>query len=110
MATGDYSTKFRPDRLRSMIAEGKTARQIMKELGISRYTLKEHLLLLQRRDRHYYEITGLLEEEEAFLRILRRRRGYVCSPATLCLPNFRPADAFEMTEEEDGRTVLTKLN
>ena len=109
MATGDYSTKYNPDLLRKMIAEGKTARQIMKEFGISRFTLKEHLLLLQRKDKKYYEIPGLLEEQEAALRTIRRRRGYVCSPATLCLPNFRPADAFEM-DEEDGRIVLTKLN
>ncbi len=110
MATGDYSTKFNPDRLRNMIGQGKTARQIMKELGISRFTLKEHLLLLQRKDKQYYEIPGLLEEQEAALRTIRRRRGYVCSPATLCLPNFRPTDAFEMSEEEDGRIVMTKLN
>ena len=109
MAKGDYSTKYRPDLLRKLILEGKTARQIMKELGISRFTLKEHLLLLQQRDKKYYEIPGLLEDQEAALRIIRRRRGYVCSPATLCLPNFRPTDAFEMSEE-DGRIVLTKLN
>jgi hypothetical protein len=110
MATGDYSTKFHPDRLRRMIKEGKNARQIMREIGISRFTLKEHLLLLQRRDKTYYEIPGLLEEDDAALRTIRRRRGYVCSPATLCLPNFRPADAFEMKEEDDGRVVLEKLN
>jgi hypothetical protein len=51
-----------------------------------------------------------LEEDDAALRTIRRRRGYVCSPATLCLPNFRPADAFEMKEEDDGRVVLEKLN
>jgi hypothetical protein len=110
MAIGDYSTKYRPDLLRRRIEEGKTARQIMKEFGISRFTLKEHLLLLQQRDRKYYEIPGLLEDQEAALRIIRRRRGTVCSPATLVLPNFRPADAFEMHEDEDGRIVLVKLN
>ncbi len=110
MAKGDYSTNSRPDLLRRMIAEGKTARQIMKELGISRYTLKEHLLLLQMKDKKYYEIPGLLEDQAAALRVIRRRRGYICSPATLCLPNFRPADAFEMKEEDDGRVVLEKIN
>lgn len=110
MAKGDYSTKYRPDLLRRMISEGKTARQIMKEFGISRFTLKEHLLLLQQKDEKYYEIPGLLEDQEAAMRIVRRRKGAVCSPATLCLPDFRPTDAFEMHEEEDGRVVLEKLN
>ncbi|MBS3779366.1 MAG: AbrB/MazE/SpoVT family DNA-binding domain-containing protein [Desulfovermiculus sp.] len=110
MAKGDYSTKYSPDLLRSKIAEGKTAKQIMKEFGISRFTLKEHLLLLQERDKKYYEVPGLLEDQEAALRIVKRRRGTVCSPATLVLPNFRPTDAFEMHEDEDGRIVLVKLN
>ena len=109
MAKGDYSTKYRPDLLRRMISEGKTARHIMKELGISRFTLKEHLLLLQQKDKKYYEIPGLLEDQEAAMRIVRRRKGSICSPATLCLPDFRPTDAFEM-QEEDGRVVLVKLN
>ncbi|MDZ7761462.1 MAG: AbrB/MazE/SpoVT family DNA-binding domain-containing protein [Desulfovermiculus sp.] len=110
MAKGDYSTKYNPELLRKKIAQGKTARQLMKDFGISRFTLKEHLLLLQQKDKRYYEIPGLLEDQEAAMRIVRRRKGTVCSPSTLVLPNFRPADAFEMYEQDDGRVVLEKIN
>ena len=109
MPQGDYSTKYRPDQLRQWIKEGKTSREIMNELSISLYTLKEHLFLLQRQDKKYYEIPGLLEDQEAFLRIIRRRRGTISSPSSLCLPDFRPADAFEM-EEREGTTILKKIN
>jgi len=109
MPKGTYSIRYDPDLLRKRIKEGKTAREIMKELSISSFTLKEHLFLLQREDKKYYEIPGLLEDMEAFLRIIRRRRGTICSPSSLCLPSFRPADAFEMTER-DGRTILKKIN
>jgi len=109
MPKGDYSTRFRPDLLRTWIKEGKTAKEIMKELSISRYTLKEHLFLLQRQDKKYYEIPGLMEDQEAALRIIRRRRGTICSPSSLCLPDFRPADAFEMLDRE-GAIILKKIN
>jgi hypothetical protein len=109
MPKGDYSHRYRPDLLRQWIKEGKSAREIMRELSISPYTLKEHLFMLQREDRTYYEIPGLLEDQEAALRIIRRRRGTICSPSSLCLPDFRPADAFEMHERE-GKLILKKIN
>jgi hypothetical protein len=109
MPKGHYSTRFRPDVLRRMIKEGKRAREIMKELAVSRFTLKEHLLLLQRLDKKYYEIPDLFEDQERALRVIRRRRGFIASPASLCLPDFRPADAFEMIERE-GRIILQKIN
>ncbi len=109
MATGSYSIRYDPDLLRRLIQEGKTVHDIKKELSISTFTLKEHLFLLQRQDKTYYEIPGLLEDQEAFLRILRRRRGTISSPSSLCLPDFRPADAFEM-EEREGTIILKKIN
>ena len=108
MPKGQYSPKYNPSKLRSLIDQGKTAKEIMKQLGISRFTLKEHLLLLQREDKKYYEIPGLIEDQEEALRIIKRRRGTICSPSSLCQPSFRPADAFEMVEE-NGRTILKKI-
>ncbi len=108
MAKGDYSTKFRPDLLRWLIQEGKTAQEIMEELSISPYTLKEHLLLLQRRDKKYYRIPGLFDDQKAGLRIIKRSRGRICLPGSSYLPFFRPADIFEMIER-DGKTILRKI-
>ncbi|MFO7728399.1 MAG: AbrB/MazE/SpoVT family DNA-binding domain-containing protein [Desulfonatronovibrio sp.] len=105
MSKGDYSTKFRPERLRELIGAGKTAKEIMKELAISRLTLKEHLFLLQRQDKKYYEIPGLLEDKEQSKRVIRYRRGYVCLPGSAYLPAFRTGDALEMIENGD-RTIL----
>ncbi len=108
MHTGNYSTKFQPEKLRQMIDQGKTAREIMKELGISRFTLKEHLLLLQRRDKQAYTIEGLFEDEEQRRRTIKFRRGKILSPPTLAEKKFKPGDAFEM-EERDERIILRKL-
>lgn len=108
MAKGVYTPKYNPDKLRRLIREGKTAKQIMKELSVSRFTLKEHLLLLQRKDRTNYDIPGLLEDQEAAKRMIKRRHGYICTPGSLYLPAFRSADTFEMIERED-RVILKKV-
>jgi len=108
MSTGDFTTKYQPERLKQMIDEGKTAREIMKELGVSRFTLKEHLQLLQRRDKQVYTIEGLFEDEEQRRRTIKSRRGKILPPPTLSEKKFKPGDAFEM-EERDGRIILRKL-
>jgi hypothetical protein len=108
MAMGSYSTKFQPERLRELINQNKTSREITKELGISSFTLKEHLLLLQRQDKKAYAIHGLLEDEEQRRRTIKFRRGIVFSPPSLVEKDFKPGDAFEM-EEQEGRIILRKL-
>jgi len=47
-----YTHKYNPDKLRSLISEGRNAKEIMKILGISLWSLKEHLLLLQFQDKN----------------------------------------------------------
>ncbi|MFW6401834.1 MAG: AbrB/MazE/SpoVT family DNA-binding domain-containing protein [Desulfohalobiaceae bacterium] len=101
MSKGDYSTKFQPEKLRDMIQAGRTAKQIMQELKISRLTLKEHLFLLQRKDKKYYEIPGLLEDREKTQKMLRYRRGYVCLPGSNYLPSFSTGNVLEMQEHAD---------
>jgi len=108
MAKRVYTPKYDPRKLRSLIQSGKTADQIMKELGVSRFTLKEHLLLLQRQDKINYDIPGLFEDQEAARRMIKRRRGYVCAPGSQYLPAFRSADTFELIERED-RIILKKV-
>jgi hypothetical protein len=106
----DYSTKFKPQRLRKFIHEEKTAKQIMRECGISLYTLKEHLELLNRKDKKEYTIKGLKEYEEKYKRLLRRRKGKICAFDSNCMPDFRFADTFELEEEEfEGKLILKKV-
>lgn len=104
-----FSVKFRPEKLKELIGRGLTAREIMKELGISRYTLKEHLLLLRQREKKVFFVPGLLEEEEQRKRTIKVRRGRILSPSALAEKGFRPGDAFEM-EEREGKTILRKLS
>ena len=104
-----FSIKFRPEKLKELIDKGLTARQIMKELGISRFTLKEHLLLLEQQEKKVYLVPGLLEEEEQRKRIVKFRRGRIFSPSALAESDFKPGDAFEM-EEREGKTILRKLS
>lgn len=108
MAKGSYTTRFQPERLRELINQNKTSREITKELGISSFTLKEHLLLLQRQDKKAYTIKGLMEDEEQRRRTIKFRRGKVLTPAGLAEKNFKPGDAFEM-EEQGERIILRKL-
>jgi len=109
MAKSVYTPKFNPEKLRHLIKEEKTAQEIMKELSISRFTLKEHLLLLQRKDKINYHIPGLIEDQLDAKRMIKRRRGYICSPGSNYLPAFRSSDSFEMIEREDS-IILKKIN
>lgn len=108
MAKGSYSTRFQPERLKELINQNKTSREITKELGISSFTLKEHLLLLQRQDKKPYTIKGLVEDEDQRRRTIKFRRGIVLTPPRLVEKDFKPGDAFEM-EEQGERIILRKI-
>ena len=106
MAKGDYSIRYDPDKLRKMIEEGKTAKEITKEFKISPYTLREHLVMLQNLDKKIYVIEGLFnysEVEESKV----KKEGIVFSKEMLEKTGFSPGDCFEMTVEED-RIILKK--
>ncbi|MFO7750977.1 MAG: hypothetical protein R6V54_12885 [Desulfobacteraceae bacterium] len=102
-----YSPSFKPNKLRKMIKEDRTAEEITREFGISLFTLKEHVQVLNRRDKTRYQVRGIKEQEEKAKRIVRRRKGYVCAFDSDCLPDFRFTDAFEI-EETDEKVVLKK--
>jgi len=106
MTKGNYSIRYNPDKLRAMIAEGKTAKEITKEFKISPYTLREHLVMLQELDRKIYVIKGLFDyhvEKESKV----KKEGIVFSKEMLEKTGFSPGDAFEM-EVEDDRIILKK--
>jgi hypothetical protein len=107
MVHGDYSHNYRPEKLRELIEQGKTAKEIMKELSISRWSLKEHLLMLQHEDKRYYEIPGL-HEPGRDPHPSYTREGIIFSPKMLDKTGFKPGDEFEMIVEED-RIILRKI-
>jgi hypothetical protein len=108
MAKGDYSIRYDPDRLRTMIEEGKTAKEIIKAFRISPYTLREHLTMLQELDKKVYIIKGLFDHSETEKPKIRKE-GIVFSREILDKTGFEPGDAFEMTIEDD-RIILNKIS
>ncbi|ACV68342.1 AbrB/MazE/SpoVT family DNA-binding domain-containing protein [Desulfohalobium retbaense] len=111
MPRGTFSHNYDPDRLRRLIQEGKTAREIMKEMKISKYTLHEQVLMLQRRDKQIYEIPGLLEAPCPEISKWKRykKQGVIFSEKMLEASGFKPGTAFEMIVEED-RIILKKID
>jgi hypothetical protein len=107
MAKGDYSIRYDPDKLRTMIEEGKTAKEIIKEFNISPYTLREHLAMLQELDKKVYIIKGLFDHSEKE-KPKFRKEGIVFSREILDKSGFEPGDAFEMIVKDD-RIILKKI-
>ena len=107
---GTYTHNYDPDRLRQLIKEQKGAKEIMKELQISRYSLYEQLLMLQDEDNELYDIPGLLDpptlEEKRWWKY--KKDGVIFSERMLEYAGFKPGDAFEMVVEED-RVILKKI-
>ena len=55
-----FESKFRPIELRELIASGKNATEIMKEMEIGHMqTLRQYVLKLMDLDKTFYEIPGL---------------------------------------------------
>jgi len=106
MKRGSYSPRYNPDRLREMIEEGKSAKEIMKALKISPFTLQEHLVMLQNQDEKVYIIKGLFNDPEAEPAV--KKEGLVFSKEMLEKTGFTPGDAFEMEVQED-RIILKKI-
>lgn len=107
MKKGSYSTRYDPDKLRDLIEQGKTAKEIMKEFKISPYTLQEHLVMLQNMDKKVYVIQGLFDSTQDQEPAVKKE-GIVFSKEMLEKSGFSPGDAFEMEVRED-RIVLKKI-
>jgi len=108
MAKGDYSIRFNPDRLREMISDGLTAKEIMKACKISNYTLREHLVLLQEKDKKIYVIKGLFDEPSGTTKDPVHKEGMIFSRKMLEKTGFESGDAFEMIVKED-QIILKKI-
>jgi hypothetical protein len=107
MAKGDYSIRYNPDKLRKMIEDGKTVKEILKEFKISPYTLREHLTMLQELDKKVYIIKGLFDHSETEKPKVHKE-GIVFSQEILDKTGFEPGDAFEMIVEDD-KIILKKV-
>lgn len=106
MAKGSYSIRYNPDKLRKMIEDGKSAKEITKEFKISPYTLREHLMMLQDLDKKIYVIKGLFNySQEREVKV--KKEGIIFSKEMLEKTGFSPGDSFEMTVE-DNKIVLKK--
>ena len=107
---GDYSHNYDPDKLRQLIKEGKKAKEIIKELQVSKYSLYEHLLMLQDDDDELYSIEGLFDlpdvEEKKWKKY--KKEGVIFSERMFEFSGFKPGDSFEMIVEDD-RVILKKI-
>ena len=107
---GDYSHNYDPDKLRRLIQDGKNAKEIARELKISKYSLYEHLLMLQDEDNELYSIEGLFDlpstEEKKWKKY--KKQGVIFSERMFEFTGFKPGDSFEMVVEED-RVILKKI-
>jgi len=108
MERGSFSVRFKPDKLREMIEEGRTAKEIMKEFKISRFTLREHIAMLQDRDHKLYFVQGLFDNPESPQKPVIKD-GIVFSKEFLEKVGFAPGDAFEVVTEDD-RIILKKVD
>lgn len=107
MAKGNYSIRYDPDKLRKMIEDGKTAKEITEEFQISPYTLREHLVMLQNLDKKIYVVKGLFDYSKAEKANVKKE-GIVFSKEMLEKTGFEPGDCFEMKVEKD-RIILQKV-
>jgi hypothetical protein len=108
MERGSFSIRFKPDKLREMISEGRTAQEIMDEFNISRFTLREHIAMLQDRDQKLYFVNGLFDRPEKPQKPAIKD-GIVFSREFLDKVGFTPGDAFEVVTEDD-RIILKKID
>lgn len=105
MAKGNYSIRYNPDKLREMIEQGKTAKEITAEFQISPYTLREHLVMLQELDKKIYVIKGLFNYSQAEKPKVKKE-GIVFTKEMLEKTGYTPGDCFEMTV--DGDSIILK--
>ena len=107
MTEDPSSTRYDPDRLRKMIEDGRSAKEIVAGLGITPYKLREYLVMLQEIDHKVYIIQGLFDysatEKPEF-----RKEGIVFHQEVLEKIGFEPGDAFEM-RASGNRIVLEMI-
>lgn len=107
MSNGNYSNHYDQNKLRKMIKEGRTAKQITTEFRISSDTLMEQLLMLQELDQKVYLIKGIFNHSGKEMTNIRRE-GIVFHEEILEKIGFKPGDSFEM-RASGNRIILEKI-
>jgi len=107
MANDHRGICYDPDKLRELILEGRAAREIAAEFGITPYKLREYLVMLQEIDRKVYIIRGLFDYSEKE-KPEYRKEGIVFHQEVLEKIGFESGDAFEM-RASGNRIVLEKI-
>lgn len=95
MPNRNYINCYDPDKLRRMIREGKTAKEITTEFRTTPYELMQQLVMLQELDQKVYIIKGLFDNSEKEKQKFRKE-GIVFHEEVLEKIGFKPGDAFEM--------------
>lgn len=104
MTSGNDSFNYDPNKLRQMISDGKTAKDITSDLKISAHMLMEQLMMLQELDRKVYLITGLFDlypDEKS----IYRKEGILFHKEILEKIGFKPGDTFEMKASGNRITI-----
>ncbi|MGD9331664.1 MAG: AbrB/MazE/SpoVT family DNA-binding domain-containing protein [Desulfobacterales bacterium] len=108
MASNHPKIHDKVDKIRQMIEQGRAAKEITTEFGISPYMLVDVLIMLQELDRKVYLVSGLFDfsgnEKSKF-----RKEGIVFHREVLEKIGFQPGDAFEM-RASGNRIVLEKIS
>jgi hypothetical protein len=107
MPNRNYNNRHEQDKLRKMIREGKTAREITAEFHITPYALLEQLIMLQEIDQRVYIIRGLFNRPEKEKQKFRKE-GIVFHEEVLEKIGFKPGDTFEM-RAIGNRIILEKI-
>jgi len=94
-------------KLRTLITEGKTAKQIMDVFDIKKTNLKAHLLKLMQMDQKFYKIEGM-DARVASGSVKLSKNGLRLSSTLLASYGFKQGDEFKISCLEAGKIVLEK--
>lgn len=98
-------TKFNPDKLRTMISEGKNANEIMAAFDIKKPALKLFQARLMNIDQQFYAIPGL-EERAVGSQVEFKKGGIKLSPVRLEGFGFKLGSKFNIVKQ--GNDILLK--
>lgn len=107
MPNRNHSNRYEPDKLRTMIRDGKTAEEISAEFRTTPAMLLEQLIMLQELDQKVYIIKGLFDHVEKGKQKIRKG-GIVFHEEVLEKIGFKPGDAFEM-RASGNRIILEHI-
>lgn len=101
-------SKFDAVKLRALIADGKSAQQIMDAFGVKKPMLKAYLARLIQLDEKFYKIEGM-EGRAASGSPTFKKTGLHLGATLLKNYGFSEGDEFRASCMEPGKIVLEKI-